>query len=286
MVIMCNEMVGRDGYQVSQETKTALVLGSIKGIGKAIALALARNGVQVVTTYWDWPESLQDLQKDLAAIGTPNLIVKVDLLDVDAIKQLIADIQSEFGGLNILVNNIERGGWPLIHGAYEQDQWDMEVATTMRAKRWLFHEALPLLKKSGDGVVINISSIAGLVGRSGPAAPFFPDAYAAVNRGISLLTETWAREASPDVRVNELMIGFFETRHGPQTRGWQNLNTSAKQALIDHTPLGRLGKLSDIVSAVLFLIDQAPFMTGSVIRLDGGYVLGGEKVPPMPKGIL
>jgi 3-oxoacyl-[acyl-carrier protein] reductase len=269
-----------------KSTKTALVLGSIKGIGKAIALALAHDGIQVVTTYWDWPESLPELQKDLAAIDTPNLIVNVNLMDINEIKKLIAEIQSKFGGLDILINNIERGGWPLVHGEYQQDQWDMEVATTMRAKRWVFHEALPLLKASGDGVVINISSIAGIVGRSGPAASFFPDAYSAVNRGISLLTETWAREASPEVRVNELMIGFFETRHGPQTRGWQNLSASEKQALIDHLPLRRMGKMSDIVSAVMYLVNHASYMTGSVLRLDGGYVLGGEKVPPIPEGIL
>jgi 3-oxoacyl-[acyl-carrier protein] reductase len=269
-----------------QQKKTALVLGSIKGIGKAIALALAHDGIQVVTTYWDWPEFLPDLQNSLAAINTPSLIIKTDLLDIVSVKQLIAHIQSQFGGLDILINNIERGGWPLVHGEYDQDQWDMEVATTLRAKRWIFHESLPLLKASGDGIVINISSIAGIVGRSGPAALFFPDAYAAVNRGISLLTETWAREAAPNVRVNELMIGFFETRHGPQTRGWQNLKGSEKQAIIDHTPLGRLGNLSDIVSTVMFLVNDAPFMTGNVIRLDGGYVLGGENVPPMPKGIL
>jgi 3-oxoacyl-[acyl-carrier protein] reductase len=271
---------------MNQPTKTALITGSIKGIGKAIALALARKGIQVVTTYWDWPEFLPDLKKDLESIGTPHLIVNIDLLDIIAIKNLIEDIQSRFGRLDILINNIERGGWPLVHGEYEQDQWDMEVATTMRSKRWLFHEALPLLKASGNGSVINISSIAGLVGRSGPAAPFFPDAYSAANRGISLLTETWARVASPEVRVNELMIGFFETRHGPQTRGWQNLKSSEKQAVIDHTLLGRMGKFSDIVSSVLFLINDATFMTGSVIRLDGGYVLGGEKIPAMPKGIL
>lgn len=64
------------------------------------------------------------------------------------------------------------------------------------------------------------------------------------------------------------------------------MNASEKEALINHTPLGRLGKLSDIVSSVMFLINHAPFMTGSVIRLDGGYVLGGEKIPAMPKGFL
>ncbi|ETR73715.1 MAG: 3-Oxoacyl (Acyl-carrier protein) reductase [Candidatus Magnetoglobus multicellularis str. Araruama] len=271
---------------MSHRRKTALVLGSVKGIGKAIALALAREKIQVVATWFDWPEFLPDLKKELAAIDTPSLIANVNLLDVQAIKQLIGDIQTQFGGMDILINNIERGGWPLVHGEYDQEQWDLEVATTIRSKRWVFHESLPLLKASGDGIVINISSIAGLVGRAGPAALFFPDAYSAVNRGISLLTETWAREGAPEVRVNELMIGFFETRHGPQTRGWHHLTDSQKQALLNHTPLRRLGQFSDIVETILFLIKQARFMTGSVIRLDGGYILGGEQVPTMTKGIL
>ncbi|MBF0452029.1 MAG: SDR family oxidoreductase [Candidatus Magnetomorum sp.] len=258
----------------------------MKGIGKAIALALAKQGIQIAATYYDWEEHLPDLKNDFSSVTTPHLITKVNLLDVEAIRHLIENVRSHFGGIDILINNIERGGWPLVHGKYVQDQWDMEVATTLRAKRWVFYEALPLLKASGKGVVVNISSIAGLIGRAGPAAPFFNDAYSAINRGISLLTETWAREAAPDVRVNELMIGFIETRHGPQTRGWQHLSESDKQDLLDHTLLDRVGKISDVVDAVMFLVHQASFMTGSVIRLDGGYIIGGERIPPMPEGIL
>jgi 3-oxoacyl-[acyl-carrier protein] reductase len=268
------------------KSKTALVLGSIKGIGKTIALALAKQGIQVAATYYDWEESLPEMKKDFSSITTPHLITKVNLLDIEAIKQLIKKVQSHYGGIDILINNIERGGWPLVHGEYIQEQWDMEVATTLRAKRWVFSESLPLLKASGDGVVINMSSISGLIGRAGPAAPFFNDAYSAINRGISLLTETWAREAAPEVRVNELMIGFVETRHGPQTRGWKHLKSREIKALLDHTLLKRVGTIADVVEAVLFLVNQAKFMTGSVIRLDGGYIIGGEKVPPMPEGIL
>ena len=271
---------------MTKKNKTALVLGSIKGIGKAIALSLAKQGIQIAATYYDWEEYLPEMKNDFSSINTRHLITKVNLLDIDAIKKLIQSVHTHFGGIDILINNIERGGWPLVHGAYVQDQWDMEVATTLRAKRWVFSESLPLLKSSGDGVVINISSIAGIIGRAGPAAPFFNDAYSAINRGISLLTETWAREAAPEVRVNELMVGFIETRHGPQTRGWKHLKPLEKQALLDHTLLGRVGKISDVVETVMFLVTQANYMTGSVIRLDGGYILGGERIPPMPEGIL
>jgi 3-oxoacyl-[acyl-carrier protein] reductase len=100
------------------------------------------------------------------------------------------------------------------------------------------------------------------------------------------LTETWAREAAPEVRVNELMVGFVDTRHGPGTRGWGLLSDAEKQAIRDHTLLARTGSIADVVKAVMFILRDAPFMTGSVLRLDGGYVLGGEKMQSLPKGVL
>jgi 3-oxoacyl-[acyl-carrier protein] reductase len=156
----------------------------------------------------------------------------------------------------------------------------------LRAKRWVFDSALPHLKASGEGVVINFSSIAGIVGRSGPASYVFNDGYAAANRAISLLTETWARVAAPEVRVNEIMLGFFETRHGEKTRGWGLLNQEQTQSIIDHTLLKRTGTIEDVANTVFFIIKDAPFMTGSILIVDGGYVLGGEKVASMPEGVL
>jgi 3-oxoacyl-[acyl-carrier protein] reductase len=160
------------------------------------------------------------------------------------------------------------------------------METTLRAKRWVFDAALPHLKAGGNGCVVNLSSIAGMVGRSGPASLVFNDGYAAANRAVSLLTESWARAAAPEVRVNEIMLGLVATRHGEETRGWGLLDTDQKQALLDHTLLGRIGTIDDVVQAVRFVIDGAPYMSGSVIRLDGGYVLGGDKVGPMPPGVL
>jgi 3-oxoacyl-[acyl-carrier protein] reductase len=265
--------------------KVALVLGSIKGIGKAVGLDLASAGATVVYTYHDWPESLDSLREDAAAVGREHWIAKVDLLDTPAAEQLVHETVRRFGRLDILINNIERGGWPVVHGRYVPEQWDLELATTLRAKQWVFHAALPHLKASQDGLVVNVSSIAGLVGRSGPASYVFNEGYAAANRGIRLLTETWARLGAPEVRVNELMLGIFETRHAEKTRGWGLLKEKQRQALIDHTLLKRTGRMTDVNRAVRFLIEGSPYMTGSVIRLDGGYVLGGEAVAPMPEGV-
>jgi 3-oxoacyl-[acyl-carrier protein] reductase len=271
---------------MSLNGKVVLVLGAIKGIGKGIALALAGEGAQVAVTYWDWEEELDRMKADFAAIGADPLILRINLLDAAAISEMAAQIVDLFGRLDILINNIERGGWPVVHGSYVRHQWDLEMATTLRAKRWVFDAVLPCLKASGDGAVVNISSISGLVGRAGPAGAVFNDGYAAANRGISLLTETWARMGAPTVRVNEIMLGFFETRHAAGTRGWNLLTPAQQQAVIDHTLLKRTGTIEDVIRAVRFIIKEAPFMTGSVLRLDGGYVIGGDVVADMPKGVL
>ena len=265
--------------------KVALVLGSIKGIGREIGLSLAAAGVRLALTYHDWKEELPEMRRAFARIGSDPLIEKIDLRKTERIDALIEKVVSRFGGMDILINNIERGGWPVVHGPYRQSQWDLEMATTLRAKWWVFDRALPHLKASGDGAVVNFSSIAGLVGRSGPASFIFNDGYAAANRGISLLTETWTRIAAPEVRVNEIMLGIFDSRHAEGTRGWNLLTEAQRRAVIDHIPLGRTGRIEDVVNAVRFVLSDAPYMTGSVIRLDGGYVLGGEKVAPMPEGV-
>ena len=266
--------------------KVALVLGAIKGIGKGIGLALAREGIRVVASYYDWEESLGQMKQDFEATNADHLVVRTNLLDTNNISSLVDRAVDKFGRLDILINNIERGGWPVVHGPYVEKQWELEMATTLRAKRWVYNSALPHLKASGNGVVVNISSIAGLIGRSGPAGRVFNDGYAAANRAVSSFTETWAREAAPEVRVNEIMLGFIETRHGPQTRGWGLLTEKQRNEIIDHTLLKRTGIIDDVARTVLFVIRDAPFMTGNVLRLDGGFLLGGEYSEPMPEGVV
>lgn len=266
--------------------KIALVLGGAKGIGKAIGFALAEAGAKVVLTCFDWPDESATMRQELADLAGDHLAIKVDLRDPQQVESLLQEVRDRFGALNIMINNIERGGMPIVHGPYTPEQWDLEMTTTLKAKWWVMRHALPLLKDSGEGVAITLSSIAGLVGRSGPAGIIFNDGYSAANRAISSFTETWAREGAPSVRVNELMLGFFETRHAEQTRGWGELSADQKEAIRKHTLLQRTGKIDEIIKAVFFMIQDAHFMTGSVLRLDGGYVLGGEKAAPMPEGIL
>ena len=267
--------------------KVALVLGAVKGIGKGIGLALAREGAKLVLTRHDWKDAFESMEKDFSASKADHTIITADLCNIKDIERLALHIKETYGRLDILVNNIERGGWPTVHGEYIEAQWDLEIKTTLKAKQWVFSSVFPMLKKAQEAVVINISSIAGIVGRSGPAALVFNDGYAAANRGISSLTQTWARLGAPHIRVNEIMLGIFDTRHARGTRGWKEVLTKdEKQSLIDHTLLNRTGTIEDVARACLFIIKDAPYMTGSVLLLDGGYVLAGEKVPPMPEGIV
>jgi 3-oxoacyl-[acyl-carrier protein] reductase len=271
--------------------KVALVLGSSRGIGLAIARYLKESGARLVLPYHhDWPEAAEEIKREFSFPANRQLITPVDLRDKEQVKELITQIREQFGRLHVLVNNIERGGMPVVHGAYDKEvnreQWNLEMDTTLKAKWLAVHYGLGLMKESGGGVIINISSIAGLVGRAGPAGLIFSDGYVAASRAVESFTRTWAREGAPSVRVNELMLGFFAGRHAESTRGWETLKAEERKALVAHTLLKRTGTDDDIVRAVKFIIEDAPFMTGAVLRLDGGYVLGGEMVPEMPDGIL
>ncbi len=270
------------------EGARGLVLGASRGIGLATARLLARKGVRLALPWFDWPESAAAMAAEFEADG--HLIVQADLRDPGQVAQLLARTEERFGHLDLLVNNIERGGMPVLHGGYQREvnreQWQLEIDTTLRAKWLVFDRALPLLKRASEAAVVNISSIAAVIGRAGPAGLLFNDGYASANRGVSMLTETWARLGAPTVRVNELMLGLIEGRHGPGTRGWELLTEAQRQALVGHTPLGRIGTAEEVARAVLFLVRDATFLTGAVMRMDGGYVIGGEAAVEMPPGVL
>ncbi|MDI6797468.1 MAG: SDR family oxidoreductase [Desulfatibacillaceae bacterium] len=264
--------------------KAALVLGGIWGIGRAAALALAGQGMKVAVAWYDRKSALDALEKDLAAFGVDFCLLHADLREPEAARLVTQQAVERLGRLDLLVNNVERGGWPVVHGPYTPAQWDLEMQTTLFAKRNIFEACLPFLKRQG-GAVINISSIAAKVGRSGPAAGVFNVGYAAANAGVAALTADFARQGAPDVRVNELMLGFFETRHGPGTKGWDLLDEEDKKAILDHTLLGRTGLLDEVAKAIIFLARDASFMTGARLVLDGGYLLGADEAPAMPPGV-
>jgi 3-oxoacyl-[acyl-carrier protein] reductase len=246
---------------------------------------LAAEGARLILPWFDWPESVQEMEEEFA----DHLTVQADLRCQDSVQSLVRRIKEKCGCIHVVINNIERGGMPVVHGSYYRpvncEQWLLEMETTLRAKQLVFDHCLPLLRRAEQAAVINISSIAALTGRSGLAGLLFSDGYAAANRAVASLTETWARLGAPTVRVNELMLGLFDCRHGPGTRGWDLLKATEQEALLNCILLRRTGKPEEVAEAVFFLL-QADFMTGAVLRLDGGFVLGSEQVPDMPDGVL
>lgn len=230
------------------------------------------------------------MEQEFTRKGYDYFQLKVDLRKKEEVIFLGETVKEKCGQLDILINNIDRGGMPIVHGSYDHPhnraQWDLEFDTTLKAKWLLFKHCSPLMAKSSNGAVVNISSIAGETGRSGPVAVFFNDGYSAANRAVGTFTETWAREAAPNVRVNELVLGLIRSRHGEDTRGWTALTSREKKKLRDTILLGRTGFPDEVAESVFFLAVTATYITGTKLTMDGGYLLGTDKVPPMPSGIL
>lgn len=270
--------------------KTVLVPGASRPIGRAIARKFAGHGATLILPVFDWPDSISEMAEEFTEAGFKFFTFPADLRKKEQVMDLRDFISSQTQALDFLINNIERGGMPVVHGSYDlahnMDQWDIEFDTTVKAKWLLFHHLLPLMSKRTGGAVVNLSSIAGMTGRSGPAAVFFNDGYSAANKAIRIFTETWAREAAPFIRVNELMLGLIQSRHGEGTRGWTNLSDQEKRYIKNEILLERTGFPQEVADAVYFLSVEATYITGACLRMDGGFTLGGDSVPPMPAGIL
>jgi len=270
--------------------RCAMIAGASRPIGRAIAHRFGKQGVTLVLPVYDWPESIAAMEEEFTVAGYSYLTIAADLRLPAGVELLAQTLSQRIGYLDYLVNNIERGGMPVVHGAYHlehnRNQWNLELDTTLRAKWLLFLSLFPLMAGRCGGAVINVTSIAGETGRSGPAAAFFSDGYSAANRGVSIFTETWAREAAPDIRVNEVVLGLIQGRHGEGTRGWQSLSQAEQEEIRAAILLKRTGLPEEVAEAVTFLAMQARYTTGWALRVDGGYTLGTWGVPPMPPGIL
>ncbi|MEJ2134948.1 MAG: SDR family NAD(P)-dependent oxidoreductase, partial [Desulfofustis sp.] len=195
--------------------RVVLVPGGCRPVGRAVAHSFASRGATLILpVYPDWPESNKDMEQEFSQAGYDYLCHSGDLTSSAQTHALLAAVKNRYGALDYLINNIERGGMPVVHGSYElevnKDQWQVELDTTLRAKWNLYQHSLELLRNCQDGAVINISSIAAMVGRSGPASGLFNDGYSAANRGVASFTRQWARELAPSVRVNEVMLGLFD----------------------------------------------------------------------------
>ena len=242
------------------EGKVALVTGAASGIGRETALRLAREGAAVVVADIQ-QESGDKVVAEIKEAGGRAIFFRLDVASEDAWLEAISRTESEFGGLDILVNNAGIGDNDPIEVTSKQT-YDRVIAITQTSV-FLGHKAASAaLKKSGNGAVVNVSSMFGIVGGFGTSP-----AYHAAKGAVRLLTKStalaWAKE---NVRVNSVHPGFVET---------PILGDTDPDMLANLTPMGRLAQPEEIAAAITFLAsDDASFITGAEFVVDGGYTAG------------
>lgn len=242
--------------------RVALVTGAASGIGKATAQRLAEEGAAVLLT--DVNEALgATTVEELRATGARVDFLRHDVTSEEDWAAAVAKAVDEFGSLDILVNNAGMGDLATIEETSLAD-WERTVAIDQTGVFLGMKTAAPHLKASGHGAVVNISSIFGTSGGFGTSP-----AYHAAKGAVRTLTKNvalhWATEG---VRVNSIHPGFIDTPILDTARG-----TPFEQVMIDLTPMGRLGKPSEIAAGVAYLVsDDAAFVTGLELYIDGGYI--------------
>lgn len=242
--------------------KVALVTGGGRGIGKAIALELARSGATVIINYNGSEQRAMETVSEIEAAGSKAEAIKCNVANFASSEEMVKNILAKYGKVDILVNNAGITRDNLIMRMSEAD-FDDVIATNLKgAFNLIKHLSRNFLKLRG-GKVINISSVSGVIGNAGQAN------YSASKAGIIGLTKAVARElASRNVCVNAVAPGFVETEMTA------SLPEGALDAAVNTIPLGKVGQAQDIADMVAFLAsDKANYITGQVICVDGGMAM-------------
>ncbi len=241
------------------EGRVALVTGGSRGIGQAIAIELARVGATVVFTYKSSPEGARETQKRVDEGGGISRSTQCDVGDTEAVDALVAQVQQDFGRLDIVVNNAGITRDQVIMRMKPAD-FDDVIATNLRGTWNVCRAASRPMLRARSGRIINLSSVVASMGNPGQSN------YAASKGGIEALTRSLARElGSRGITVNAVAPGFIETDMTA------NMADRARQAMLERIPLGELGTVEDVARAVRFLAsDDAGYITGQVIHVNGG----------------
>ena len=243
--------------------RTAIVTGATRGIGRAIALELARHGADVAFNYAKSAEAADSLTKELESLGVRSVASQCDVASTEAAAEMVKQVKEDFGRIDFLVNNAGVTRDNLILRMKEND-WD-EVMDTNLKGAWNFAKAAlrVMLRQDTGGSILNISSISGSVGMPGQSN------YSASKAGMIGLTKSLAKEvASRKVTVNALALGMIATDMA------NALDETYRIKILEQIPLGRFGEADEIARIACFLLsDDARYITGQVIQVDGGLAI-------------
>lgn len=244
------------------EGQTVLVTGGSRGIGRAVALACAREGANVVINYAGNVKAASEVSEMIHEMGRKCLAVQADVSNSEDVDRLIAESLQAFSKIDVLVNNagITRDG--LLMRMKESD-WDAVIETNLKGIYLCTKAVSKGMMKQRYGRIINMTSVVGVTGNTGQAN------YAAAKAGVIGFTKSMAKElASRNINVNAIAPGFI---HSDMTA---ILPENVQQAMIDQIPLSRMGEPDEVAEAVVFLASKSSrYITGQVLHVDGGMVM-------------
>jgi 3-oxoacyl-[acyl-carrier protein] reductase len=242
--------------------KTAVVTGASRGIGRAIALKLAKLGANIVVNYRNSEDAVKEVVREIQALGATALAIQCDISSYSDVESMMKKSLEQFGTIDILVNNagITKDG--LLMRMKEED-FDSVIDINLKGAFNCTRHVSAIMLKQRQGRIINISSVSGLTGNAGQVN------YSSAKAGILGMTKAVARElASRNVTCNAVAPGYIQT---DMTDG---LSEKVKDTIMSTIPLKRLGMPEDVANAVAFLAsEEASYITGQVINVDGGMVM-------------
>jgi dehydrogenase/reductase SDR family member 4 len=243
--------------------KVALVTGGSRGIGKAIAVGLAKFGADVAVTSRKLPD-LEEVAKEIKGLGRRSMAVATHVGRVEEINNLVPKVKDEFGRIDILVNNA--GTNPSMAGAMDVEEraWDAVMNLNLKGLFFLSQAVAKVMKEQGGGKIINVASVAGIT-------PDILPIYSISKAGVIMATKVMAQQwAQFNIRVNAIAPGLTKTKFSEAL--WNN--PVIEQAVMERTPLRRVAEPDEMVGAVIFLAsDASSYVTGHTLVVDGGSVI-------------
>lgn len=242
--------------------KCALITGATRGIGKQIAITLAKQGYNIALNYRKENEELENTKKEIEEIGVQVLAVKGDVANFEECENFVKQIIERFGQIDVLVNNAGITKDMLLMRMKKED-FEQVIDTNLVGTFNVTKNVVPYMMKARSGRIINISSVVGISGNAGQTN------YSASKAGIIGFTKSLAKEiASRNILVNAVAPGFIETNMTDV------LKDDVKQEIAKNIPLKRMGTVQDVANVVKFLAsDDSSYITGQVINVDGGMLM-------------